>query len=136
MYLESILDLGVLLFPRRRYLIEATAPRVRPLPRALDIPLLLEPPEQRVDRIRRDAHRAGADLPDTTHDAVPVRGLLPHDVQDQQREHVPRLDLAQKDVLRRSPLNRPSHRLSHRSRYLPSHRKLVKIDNNTDNKFA
>src|SRR5919112_3087264 len=136
MYFESTLDLSVFLFPCRRYLVEATAPRVGPLPRALDVPLLLEPPEKRVDRIRRDAHRAGADLLDPTHDAVPVRGLFPHDVQNKQRKHVPRLDLAQEDILRRSPLNRPPNRLSHSPLHPPSHRKLVKVDNNTDNKFA
>src|SRR5829696_961523 len=110
--LESALDLHVLLFPRRRYLVETPAPRVRPLPLPFDVPLLLQPPEQRINGVRRNAHRPGADLSYPRHDAVPVRRLLPDDVQDEQRKNIPRLDLAQKNVLRRRPLHRLSYWLS------------------------
>src|SRR5215211_402388 len=132
--LESALDLSVLLFPTRRYLVEAPAPRVRPFPLPLNVPLLLQPPEQRVDRVRRDAHGPRTDLTYLRHDGVPVCRLLPDYVQNQQRKDVPRLDLAQEDVLGRRPLHRPPRRSFHRS--LPLIEKLVKIDNNTDNKFA
>src|SRR5215211_7802649 len=117
--LESALDLGVLLFPARRYLVEAPAPGIRPLPLPLHVPLLLEPPEQGVDRVRRDAHRPRADLAYLRHDAVPVTRPLPHDVQNEQRKDVPRLDLAQEDVLRRRPLYRPPLRFLHRPGYPP-----------------
>jgi hypothetical protein len=53
-------------------------------------------------------------------------------VQNQKRKDVPRLDLAQEDVLGRRPLYRPPSV----PRSLPLIEKLVKIDNNTDNKFA
>src|SRR5215208_4866386 len=115
--LESALDLSVLLFPAPRYLVEAPAPRIRPLPLPLHVPLLLKPPEQGVDRVRRDAHGPRTDLSYLPHDGVPVCRLLPHDVQNEQPKDIPRLDLAQEDVLGRRPLHRSPRRFSQCSRY-------------------
>src|SRR5829696_5039492 len=123
--LESALDLGVLLFPAPRYLVEAPAPRIRPLPLTLHIPLLLQPPQERIHRVRRDAHGPGTDLTYPCHDAVPVSRLLPHDVQDEQRKDVPRLDLAQEDILRCRPLHRPSRRFSHSYPLIENLSKLI-----------
>src|SRR5829696_6991198 len=81
--LESAFDLMVLLFPTPRYLVEAPTPRVRPFPLPLNVPLLLQPPEQRVDRVRRDAHAPRTDLTYAGHDGVPVCRLLPNNVQNQ-----------------------------------------------------